>query len=199
MLKSISVLVIAILLINVAVIGISLIQQTGKVNQAGASVASLEIKVSDLTGGITALRNNMFSLQASIAESEAKSAALQAELNKVNTDILNALRGINFPPPTPLVNPTGPAAFVTRDLKVNENHLQPADTATVTVTVTNTGAQTGTYQVVLKVNGETFAAKSVSLDGGKSTTVDFGIKPDKELKAKITIDNLSVDALWEVH
>lgn len=201
MLKSIALLVIAILLINVVVIGISLIQQTGKVSQAGANVASLESKVSGLTGDITALQRNISSLQASITESEAKSATLQTALNKANADLLNTLRG-NLPPPpspTPPVNPTGPAAFVTSDLKINEILLQPADTATVTVTVTNTGGQTGTYQVVLKVNGATFATKPVTLDGGKNEVVIFGINPGKELKAIITVDNLSVEALWEIH
>ena len=204
MLKSIAVLVIVILLINSVVLGISLIQQTGKLNEAGANVTSLEGKISDLTGQITALRSNITGLLASITDSEAKSAALQTELNKVNTDLLNALRGNlppppSPPPPTPPVNPTGPAAFVTSDLKINEIHLQPADIATVSVTVTNNGGQTGTYPVVLKVNGATFATKSVTLDGGKNEVVTFGINPGKELKAIITVDNLSVEALWEVH
>lgn len=198
MLKSIAVLVIVILLLNVVVLGISLIQQTGKLNQAGANVTGLEGKVSNLAGEITALRSNISGLQAAITESEAKSAVLQAEINKVNTDILNALRG-NLPLPTPPVIPTGPAAFVSSDLKINEIHLQPADIATVSVTVTNTGAETGTYPVVLKLNGATFATKSVTLDGGKSEVVTFGVKPDKEMKAIITIDNLTVEALWEVH
>ena len=199
MLKSIAVLVIAILLINIVVIGISLIQQTGKLNEAGANVTSLESKVSGLTGEITALRSNISGLQASITDSEAKSAALQAALNKANNDLLIVLGGGILPPPTPPVIPTGPAAFVTSDLKINEILLQPADIATVSVTVTNTGAETGTYPVVLKLNGATFATKSVTLDGGKNEVVTFGINPGKEMKAIITVDNLSVEALWEVH
>lgn len=199
MMKSIALLVIAILVINIVVIVISLMQQTGKLTEASANIVSLESEVSNLTGEITALRRNISSLQASITESEAKSITLQTALNKANTDLLKAQGEINLQPPTPPVNPTGPAAFVTSDLKINENHLQPADTATVSVTVSNTGGQTGTYQVVLKVNGETFATKSVTLDGGKSAVVDFGIKPDKELKATISVGNLSVEALWEVH
>ncbi len=105
------------------------------------------------------------------------------------------------PPTTPPANPTGPAKFVTSDMKISETHLQPADTATVSVVVTNTGGETGTYPVVLKVNGATFATKSVTLAGGKSETVSFGVKPEgeKELKATITIDALSVEALWEIH
>lgn len=201
MLKSITLLVIAILFINVVVIGISLIQQTGKLNEAGADVASLESEVITLTGEITILRNNISGLQASIAESDAKSAILQTALNKANTDILNSPGGKILSRPTFPVNPTGPAVFVTSDLKINEILLQPADTATVSVMVTNTGGQTGTYPVVLKVNGATFDTKSVTLDGGESTSVHFGVKSEggKEMKAVITIDNLSVDALWEVH
>lgn len=199
MLKSIALLVIAILLINVVVIGISLIQQTGKVTAAGADIVSLESKVSTLTGEITALQRNISSLQASITESEAKSAILQTALDKVNTDILNSPGGKILSRPTPPVNPTGPAVFVTSDLKINEILLQPADTATVSVMVTNTGGQTGTYPVVLKVNGATFDTKSVTLDGGKSTVVIFGINPGKEMKATISVDNLSIEALWEAH
>jgi len=199
MLKSITVLVIAILLINSVVLGISLIQGTGKVNQSVANVTGLEAKVSNLNGEITALQGNIAGLQTSIAESEAKAAAIQNDINKAHNDLLIVLGGKPLPLPTPPVNPTGPAAFVTSDLKINENHLQPADIGTVSVTVTNTGAQTGTYLVVLKVNGSTNATKSVTLDGGKNEVVTFGIKPDKEMKAIITVDNLSVEALWEVH
>jgi len=108
----------------------------------------------------------------------------------------------NTPPAaTPPVTPTGPAKFVLSDIKINEEHLQPTEQAIVSVVVTNTGAETGTYPVVLKLNGETFATKSVTLGGGKSETVSFGVKPagGKELKGEITIGNLSVSALWEIH
>ena len=199
MMKSIALLVIAILVINVVVIGTSLIKQTNRLTEAGANIVNLESEVSNLNVEITALRRNISSLQASIAESEAKSITLQTALNKVNTDILKAQGGINLQAPTPPVNPTGPAVFVTSDLKINEDILQPDDTGTVSVTVTNIGGETGTYQVVLKVNGETFATKSVTLDGGKSVVVEFGIKPNKELRAIISVDNLSIEALWEIH
>ncbi len=86
-------------------------------------------------------------------------------------------------------------------MKANEVHLQPVDTATITVLVTNVGGATGTYEVVLKLNGEVYAKKSVTLDAGKSETVSFGVLPadGKELHAILTIDDLSVDVLWEIH
>ena len=88
-----------------------------------------------------------------------------------------------------VIFPTGPAVFVTSDLKINEDILQPDDTGTVSVTVTNIGGETGTYQVVLKVNGETFATKSVTIDGGKSGVDQFRIKIWDKTTNTVIYDN----------
>lgn len=213
MLKSIALLAIAILIIDAAVMGVAAVQQAGKLADAGANITSLEDQISTFTGEAASLQRDISSLQASIhdsdaaaaalqglvTESEAKSAALRDALNKVNTDLLKAEQGIYSPPAAPVFNPTGPAAFVVTDLKINETLLQPADIGTVSVNVTNTGGQTGTYLVVLKLNGEMFATQSVTLDGGKSEVLVFGVRPPKEMHAVITVDNLTVEADWQVH
>jgi hypothetical protein len=216
MIKSIALLVIAILIIDVAVLSVFFFQQSGKLNTAGANITGLEAQASTLVGEATALRNSISSLQASISasvakvtalqaslkESDGNATALQAALNQLNTYIsnLNDMQTNLPPPPPPIVfNATGPAAFVVTDLKINETLIQPWDVGTVSVNVTNTGGQTGTYQVVLKLNGEVFATKPVTLDGGKSVFINFGVKPPKEMHAVITIDNLTVEADWLTH
>ena len=90
MMKSIALLVIAILVINVVVISGSLIRQTGKLTKASASILNLERDVATLTGDIATLQNNVSSLQVRLIESEAKAVIFQNALSKANADLVKA-------------------------------------------------------------------------------------------------------------
>ncbi len=102
------------------------------------------------------------------------------------------------PANTPPANPTGPAKFVASNLKSPSKIAQPKEPGVFTVTITNTGAETGTYPVVIKVNGVAYQTKNVTLAGGKSEDVVFGITQDKEMKAVISVDNQEMEFAWEV-
>lgn len=52
--------------------------------------------------------------------------------------------------------------------------------------------------MVIKVNGAPYQTKNVTLAGGKSEIVTFGITQDKELKATISVDNQEMEFSWEV-
>ena len=104
------------------------------------------------------------------------------------------------PPPTnpPPTNPTGPAVFVTSDLRITPLRIEPKEGAVVIVNVKNTGGQPGTYKVELKVNNVTYATKDVTLNGGASQDVTFGVTEEKEGKYAISVDKLSITVSWEV-
>ena len=211
--KSITLLAIAILVIDVLVLGISFFQQAGKLTLAGANITVLEGQVSALTEEAAALQQDVSNLQTSINESAAKSTtlqgaltesqanttALQDALNQVNAGVISAQAGNNLPPPAPAFDPAAPAAFVVSDLKINETLIQPWDIGTVTVMVTNTGGQTGNYTVVLTLNGQIWATKSVTVAPGKSEYAIFGVQPNKEVHAILSVGNMTVEADWLTH
>ena len=96
------------------------------------------------------------------------------------------------------LTPTGPAKFVTSNLRVTPLRVEPKDVATVTVTVRNTGGEGGTYKVVMKVNGESSATKDVTLAGGASQDVTFPYSNEKLGDYEITIDALNIKLIVEV-
>ena len=56
----------------------------------------------------------------------------------------------------------------------------------------NTGGESGTYKVEMKVNGEVTASKDVTVAGGASQNVSFSfIGPENLGEYKITIDENS--------
>jgi uncharacterized membrane protein len=69
--------------------------------------------------------------------------------------------------------PPEPAEFIYSNLQVSPQSVQAGEPVTVTVTVTNTGGQSGTDSVELKVDGVTTETKSVTLNPGQSTTVTW--------------------------
>ena len=84
-----------------------------------------------------------------------------------------------------------PAAFSTSALSITPAKMKPGDTATVSVSVTNTGDRQGNYIVVLKVNGSTEDSREVSLAGGETKSVNFSITKSQPGTYAIGIDTLS--------
>ena len=89
---------------------------------------------------------------------------------------------------TPTVKP---AAFSTADLSITPKSMKPGGTATVSVSVTNTGSLQGTYTVVLKINGATEDSRDVILAGGDTKSVNFTITKSQPGAYAISVDSLS--------
>jgi oligopeptide transport system substrate-binding protein len=70
-----------------------------------------------------------------------------------------------------------PAEFKATTVSVSPDSILPGEAATVSATITNSGETAGTFPVAVMVNGTESSPKSVSLDPGASTTVDFTISP----------------------
>jgi len=80
---------------------------------------------------------------------------------------------------TVMKTPT-PAAFTFTGLVVSPADVAPGAEVTVSVTVKNTGEQSGTYSAELKLDGETKETKTGTLAGGISTTVTFKVSSQAE-------------------
>ena len=92
----------------------------------------------------------------------------------------------NQPPPPPPA--TGQTGFVLSNLGLDPEMPDVGEDVTVSVKVTNTGGQQGTYKVVVKVNDVIAGTQDVSLAAGASQIVNVHIKaPNKEGTFTITV------------
>ena len=78
----------------------------------------------------------------------------------------------------PVVVPPEPAAFSVSNLSVTPLEVEPGDTVTITVSVANTGGESGSCRVTLKINGVVEATKEVVLAPGASESITFTTSKD---------------------
>jgi uncharacterized membrane protein len=86
-----------------------------------------------------------------------------------------------------------PAAFEVSNLNVIPSDVSAGDSVTVSVTVTNFGGQTGSFNVPFSVNQTLEKTKSVTLEGGESTTVEFKVTKEALGTYDVTVDDLSTE------
>ncbi|MFC2038665.1 hypothetical protein ACFLUG_02730 [Chloroflexota bacterium] len=67
------------------------------------------------------------------------------------------------------------AKFSVSDLVISPQQVKIRDRVTITVLVTNSGEETGTFEAILKINGEYTESKEVTLVGETSKTVSFSV------------------------
>jgi hypothetical protein len=87
--------------------------------------------------------------------------------------------------------PPVPAEFVLSDLIVSPNEINPGDLLTVTVEIENIGEESGSYTVVLSLDGVVKDSNSVTLDGGESASISFRLSSKDEGDHVIEVDGLS--------
>jgi hypothetical protein len=68
-----------------------------------------------------------------------------------------------------------PAQFSVLPINVSSTSVQINEPVKVLVTIVNTGGKSGFYTVVFKANGVEEGSKTVSLDAGAKTTVEFAL------------------------
>jgi len=68
---------------------------------------------------------------------------------------------------------TRPAAFTATELTISPDEVEPGETVTISVLITNTGDLQGDYEAILKINGTAIDSKDVTLAGGASEKVTF--------------------------
>lgn len=73
---------------------------------------------------------------------------------------------------------TAAARFEITGITVTPVEVYPGETVTVSVTITNTGDLTGSYDVTLEMGDLASQTEKVSLGGDKSETISFKVTPD---------------------
>ena len=68
-----------------------------------------------------------------------------------------------------------PASFEVSNLSIEPDSVREGEPVSITVECSNAGGVSGSYDVVLKLDGETEDTKSVTVDAGESTTVTFQV------------------------
>lgn len=106
--------------------------------------------------------------------------------HSVEVDGLSGSFSVRAPP-----EPPEPAEFEVSDLSVSPSSVEAGDSVTVTVTVSNVGELSGGYSVELYLDGALEDTKSVTLDGGDSTTVTFSVSTEEAGSHTVTIEELS--------
>lgn len=81
-------------------------------------------------------------------------------------------------PPAPPPAPVSPAEFKVSSLSITPTEVVAGEEATVKTDISNVGEAEGTYTATLTVNGAEVEEKTVTLAGGKTTTVSFTITED---------------------
>lgn len=81
------------------------------------------------------------------------------------------------PAPTPTPTPT-PVAFTPSSLNISPGEVDIGRTATISISVANTGGEAGSYEVTLKINGVAEATKEVTVTAGASEEVSFTASKD---------------------
>ena len=102
-----------------------------------------------------------------------------------DTCIVTVTEETEHTPPTPK-----PAEFILSDLSITPDEVEPGEEVTITFTVTNVGEEKGTCTVTLSVEGEPITME-VTLEGGKSETVEFKFTPEAEGTYDVEVDGLT--------
>ena len=89
-----------------------------------------------------------------------------------------------------------PAAFQVSSLTVSPTAVYTSEAVSITIQVTNSGGQSASYQVILKINGVAETAKEVTLDAGASTEVSFSTA--KEAAGIYSVDINGAAGTFEV-
>jgi hypothetical protein len=89
-----------------------------------------------------------------------------------------------------LTEPT-PAKFEINNLTVNPSMVQPNQEVTISLKVTNTGGQSGEYNLELKVDGTVKSSKQVVIAAGTSQTVNFNTTSYAVGKHQVAVAGLS--------
>ena len=82
------------------------------------------------------------------------------------------------------------ASFQLSDLTIEPGSIEPGETTTVTVTVTNIGSESGTTLVSFKINGVTEKTENITLSSLASVQVTYDVNKTSEEIYQVEVDDL---------
>lgn len=89
------------------------------------------------------------------------------------------------------VSTTLPARFEVSSLSISPGSIKVGQSTTISVSVKNTGGESGSYEVILKVNNQVAETKTGTLGSGQSVTVSFSYTPASEGTYSIDVNGLT--------
>ncbi|MEM2088989.1 MAG: CARDB domain-containing protein [Thermoproteota archaeon] len=89
------------------------------------------------------------------------------------------------------VSTTLPARFDVSGLNINPSSIKVGQSSTISVTVKNTGGESGSYTVTLKVNNQAVDTRTGTLSPDQSETVSFTYTPTSEGTYSIDVNGLT--------
>ncbi|MEM2930396.1 MAG: CARDB domain-containing protein [Thermoproteota archaeon] len=89
------------------------------------------------------------------------------------------------------VSTTLPARFEVSGLNISPSSIKVGQSSTISITVKNTGGESGTYEVTLKVNNQVVDTETGTLSPDQSTTVSFTYTPTSEGTYNIDVNGLT--------
>ena len=84
-----------------------------------------------------------------------------------------------------------PASFKVSSLSISPDNADIGQKVEISITATNTGQSSGTYEIKLNVNGTVQDSKQMSLEGGESQQAVFNYVPDESGEKTIGINGLT--------
>jgi len=87
--------------------------------------------------------------------------------------------------------PPPPDAFILNSLSISPPEVNVGKLVTISIPVTNTSEETGSYTVTLKINGVIEKTKGITLAGGSEQTVTFTTSRDEVGTYSVDVNGLS--------
>jgi hypothetical protein len=89
--------------------------------------------------------------------------------------------------------PLKPAAISVKTLQISKTLAKPGEEIEVTVTLENTGEQSGSYDLVISLDGVEKDSSTVTLEGGKTVAKTVKLSSGFEGVHKVTVDGKSIE------
>ncbi len=91
----------------------------------------------------------------------------------------------------PVIPPVPPAAFTASHLSISPSEVYIGERVSIRLIVANTGGESGSYKVTLKINGVVEATKEVTVNAGLNKEITFTISKDIAGTYSVAVDGLT--------
>ncbi|MDP2917566.1 MAG: CARDB domain-containing protein [Dehalococcoidia bacterium] len=85
--------------------------------------------------------------------------------------------------------PAPPAAFTLSSLSISPAKVMVSETVDISIVITNSGGQSSSYEVTLRINGQVEEIKDITLLAGSSEQVSFTVVRDAAGSYSVLFDH----------